>query len=368
MPNYRSDLPINYYFGGGDDATSATPVAVLVLLAAIILLLALPRKYAYVPFLVAALLLPLHVVVLIGSLHFNATRILVLAGWLRLLVRQERFPGRMQLIDKIILCSALSSAVMYSLLWQDFGAVVNRLGLLVTTMGSYFLLRFLIRDQEDVIRAIKTLAAVVIVIAPLMLYEHTSADNPFWLLGAPEITNIRDGQVRAQGPFGHAIVAGTVAAFLLPLFVGLFFLRPRARLLPAVAVLSAAVMVLTSGSSTPVLTSAAAVLGLALWPARKSLRAIRWGFVMFVLLVQLAMNSPVWFLMTRASSVMGGSGWHRAMLVDNFVPPFLAMVHGGDPGQPGLGLVNVGCGQCLRGRRPFGRVPEFHPFYCGDRV
>jgi len=322
VPDYKSGLPTNYYFGGGDEATAATPLAVLFLLAAIILLFVLPRKYAYVPFLIAALLLPLHVVLVISSLHFNATRILVMAGWLRLLVRHDRFPGRLQPIDKIILGSALCNAVMYSLLWQDFGAVVNRLGFLVTTMGTYLFLRFLVRDQHDVVRVIKTLAVVVIVIAPSMLYEHTSADNPFWLLGAPEITNMRDGQVRAQGPFGHAIVAGTVAAVLLPLFVGLFFLRPRARLLAALAVISATAMALTSGSSTPVLTSAAAVVGLALWPARKSMRAIRWGLVISLLLAQLAMNSPVWFIINRISGLLGGSGWHRAMLVDNFVRHF----------------------------------------------
>ena len=299
MPDYKSDLPPNYYFGGGDDATSATPLAVLVLLTAIILILALPRKYAYVPYLVAALLLPLHVVLLIGSLHFNATRILVVAGWLRLLLRGHRFPGRWQSIDKIILCSTLSAAVMYCLLWQDFGAVVNRLGLLVTTMGTYFLMRFLVWDRQDVVRVMKALAVVVIVIAPFMVYEHSSAYNPFWLLGAPEITDIRDGQVRAQGPFGHAIVAGTVGATLLPLFVGLFFYRPRTRLLAAGAVVSSTVMVLASRSSTPVLTSAAVVLGLAMWPARKSLRAVRWGLVIFLLLVQLLMKAPAWFIMTR---------------------------------------------------------------------
>lgn len=321
MPDYKHDLPTNYYFGGGG-STFATPLAVLVLLIASVLVFALPRKYAFVPFLVAALLVPLEVLVLIGSLHFNATRILVAVGWLRLLVRRDRFPGRLQPIDKIILYSALCNAVMYSLLWQDLGAAVNRLGFLVTTMGAYFLMRFLVRDQQDVVRVIKTLAVVVIVIAPFMVYEHSSAYNAFWLLGAPEITNIRDGQIRAQGPFGHAIIAGTVGAVLLPLFVGLFFHRPRTRLLAAAAVIASAVMVLASRSSTPVMTLAAAVLGLAMWPARKSMRRVRWGMVIVLLLLQLSMSSPVWFVLNRTSGVLGGSGWHRAMLVDNFVRHF----------------------------------------------
>jgi hypothetical protein len=322
VPDYKHDLPTNYYFGGGDDGTYATPLAILVMLIAILLLSALPRKYAYVPFLIAALLVPLHVVLLIGSLHFNATRILILTGWLRVLIRRERFPGRLQLFDKIVLASALCSAVMYSLLWRDFGAVVNRTGVLMTTMGAYFLLRFLVRDQQDVVRVIKALAVVVIVIAPLMVYEYLSAYNPFWLLGAPQITNVRDGVIRAQGPFGHAITAGVIGAVLLPLFVGLYFHQPGMRRFSVAAIASATVMVLASHSSTPLLTYAAAVLGLAVWPLRKSMRKVRWGVAIVLLLAQVVLQSPIWFVMNRASGLMGGSGWHRAMLVDNFVRHF----------------------------------------------
>jgi hypothetical protein len=52
------------------------------------------------------------------------------------------------------------------------------------------------------------------------------------------------------------------------------------------------------------------------------MRAMRWGIVIFLLLLQMSMKSPVWFVMTRASGLMGGSGWHRSMLVDNFVRHF----------------------------------------------
>jgi hypothetical protein len=322
VPDYKTDLPDNYYFGGGDAATSATPLAVVLLLSAIFLTLVLPRKYAFVAFLMAGLWLPLHVVVLIGSLHFNATRILVIAGWLRVLIRRERFPGRLQTLDKIILGSAICGAVMYSLLWQNLGAVINRSGLLLTTMGAYFLVRFLVRDQGDVVRAIKALAVVVIVVAVSMVYEHSTAYNPFWLLGAPEVTNIRDGEIRAQGPFGHAITAGVIGAVLLPLFGVLFFERRRTGCLAAAAMIGSTTMAIASHSSTPLLTYAAAVLGLAMWPLRNRMRSVRWGVAIFLVVLQFWMRSPIWFLMDRTSGLMGGSGWHRAMLVDNFVRHF----------------------------------------------
>jgi len=322
VPDYKHDLPSNYYFGGGDDATSATLLAILVLLGAISLIFALPRKYAYVPFLIAALLLPLHVVVLIGSLHFNATRILVLAGWARIFIRKEGLPGRLKLFDKLVLASALCSGIMYCLLWWDLGAVVNRAGLLLTTMGSYFLLRYLVRDSDDVVRVVKALAAMVIVVAPCMVYEYFTAYNPFWLMGAPTITNVRDGNIRAQGPFGHAITAGVVAAMLFPLFAGLYSHDRRSRPLAVAGMLASTVMVVFSHSSTPVMTYAAALIGLLMWQMRKKLRQLRWALVILIIAAQFFMDSPIWFLMNRASGVLGGTGWHRAMLVDNFVRHF----------------------------------------------
>ncbi len=52
------------------------------------------------------------------------------------------------------------------------------------------------------------------------------------------------------------------------------------------------------------------------------MRAVRWSMVAGLLIIQLGMSSPVWFLMDRAGGVLGGSGWHRAMLVDNLVRHF----------------------------------------------
>ena len=320
MPDYKHDLPSNYYFGGGDDATSATPLAVVVLVSALILILVLPRKYAFVPFLIAGLLVPLHVVVLVGALHFNATRILIVVGWVRVLLRGDRLKGYLRTLDALALISALWGAVMYSVLWGDFGAVVNRMGVLMTTMGGYFLLRRLIRDKTDVLLAIKAMGCAAVVIAPCMAYEHLTSYNPFWLLGAPEMTNVRDGQIRAQGPFGHAITAGVVGAVLFPLFVGWFLERRRWLALAAAA--SATTIMVFSRSSTPVLTYGAALLGLAMWPVRKSMRIVRWVFVLALLVAQLGMGAPIWFVMERASGVMGGSGWHRAMLIDTFVRHF----------------------------------------------
>jgi hypothetical protein len=155
-----------------------------------------------------------------------------------------------------------------------------------------------------------------------MLREHLTGNNLFSLMGTGELSEIRGGRVRAQGPFAHSIIAGTVGATLIPLFIGLWQYERRSRAIATLGIAAACVMVFACSSSTPILSIAAAIGALAMWPARKNLKAVRWGAVGLLIVLQLCMKVPVWFLMAKASGVLGGSGWHRAMLIDGFVRNF----------------------------------------------
>lgn len=321
MDDYSNELPENYYFGGGTD-TFATPLAIAMLCLGVILLLTLPRKYAFVPFLIAGILIPQAVTLSVGNLHFYSLRLLLLAGWTRILIRHERYPVNLNSLDRCVLYSVLVNSLAYCFLWREFGAVVNRLGYLFSTLGLYFLLRSLIRTRQDIILAINSLAVVVTVIAPLMWYEHTVQKNIFSLFGASEFPSVRDGKVRAAGPFAHAIVAGTFGVVLLPLFVGLWWRNYRSWLIAATGAAVSLVMMIASSSSTPVMTLAAVILALCAWPLRKDLRKCRWALAAMFIGLHVTMTQPVWFLLNRISGVLGGSGWHRAMLIDNFVRHF----------------------------------------------
>lgn len=321
MPNYTYDLPGNYYFGGGG-GTFGTPLAIVVLTLAIFLILALPRKYVCVPFLIAGLLIPQNVGLVVATLHFNAGRLLVLAGWTRILARGERYRDRFNSLDKVILAGVLLNSVAYSLVWREVGAIINRSGFLLTELGTYFLLRSLIRTKEDIIRAIKVLAIVVLVLAPLMWQEHVSQHNVFSLVGARELSGLRGDRVRAIGPFGSAINAGTFGVVLVPLFLGLWWYRPQNRLIAAVGVASSTVMMFASSSSTPVVTFSAGILALSMWPLRKEMRMVRWGIVAMLIGLQLVMKAPIWHLLTKGGGVLGGTGYHRAMLIEHFVYHF----------------------------------------------
>ncbi|MFZ0799184.1 MAG: hypothetical protein WCA13_07805 [Terriglobales bacterium] len=311
-------MPDNYYFGSGGE-TFITSLAIGILVVAAILIFALPRRYVVVPLLIAGLLLPQRQNIIAFGFHFPIFRILLLIGWTRCLIRREFLSGRMNSLDKAVLWWAVCNAVTFSLLWGELAAVTNRLGFLYTSLGAYFLLRILIRDKADVVRVIKVMAIIVMTVAPLMLAEHLTGHNGFSVLGARELADVRDGSIRAQGPFGHAIIAGTFGAMLLPLFVGLWWRGERNRVLLGLGIIGSTVMTIASASSTPLMTYAAGTLALLLWRARKRMQVFRWGIVIVLAGLQLVMKAPVWFLIAHLGGAMGGTGWHRALLIDNFV-------------------------------------------------
>jgi hypothetical protein len=169
---------------------------------------------------------------------------------------------------------------------------------------------------------IRVLAILMIIMAPFMLVEHFTQHNYLSILGAPPISGIRDGSIRAQGSFGHPVVAGTVGAMLLPLFVGLWWQGKGFRALAGLGVVSSLGMAFASASSTPMMTTAAGIMGLLLWPYRARLRILRWSFVLSLVVLQLFMKAPVWMLISRTGGLIGGSGYHRAMLIDGFIRHF----------------------------------------------
>jgi hypothetical protein len=81
-------------------------------------------------------------------------------------------------------------------------------------------------------------------------------------------------------------------------------------------------MVLTSASSTPVLAYLGGVLALFLWPVRAKMRPLRWAIVLVICALALVMDAPVWFIVAHIDVVGSSSGYHRAMLIDQFVRHF----------------------------------------------
>jgi hypothetical protein len=314
-----------------DQASYVHPLIIVAMVIAVALMLLLSRRRVIIPFFSAGILIPLDQVLLVGPFHFQMLRVLILFGWIAAVknkvVSGTSFLGtKINMLDKLVISFVVFDAVDYVIL-RDFSgqAFVNRFGAVYTVIGIYFLLRALIRDERDVVLTIKVLACVSAVIAVTMVIEHITKQNPYAYLGGSrawtrQLLMVRDEKLRAMGPFQHPILAGTFGGISLPLFIALWLKNCRSY--AVVGVTSATVIVLASASSTPILGYAFGLLAIACWPLRKQMRMIRWGIVVVLVALHLAMKAPVWALIQRVDIVGGSSGFHRYYLVDQFIRRF----------------------------------------------
>ena len=306
-----------------ENMTQIHPLSLAFALAAGFLMLLLPRRAAMVPLLFAVVFIPLQQRVVIFTLDFFVLRIIVVFGWMRVMMRGE-FQGLvLNRVDKLVLLWALSSIVMYTLLWKTSGAFINRLGISFDMIGVYFLARFLVRDMDDIVWVIKTLAIVSIPVAITMVIERFTERNLFSILGGvPEYTVIRDGKLRSQGAFAHSITAGSFSASLLPLFWAAKRLGKRRHLLMYAGLIAASLITISTSSSGPALAYIAGLTGITLWYFRAHMRKIRWGFVLTLIGLHIVMNAPVWALILRVKIFGASTAYHRYRLFDQFVNRF----------------------------------------------
>jgi hypothetical protein len=326
-------VPENLNFGGGVSQTIINPFVLAAALITGVLICVLPRNKVIIPFLAAAIVIPMDQVLVVGGLHFPILRVLALFGfvrmfWAKLSGKDEIFSGGMNGIDKAFLVLTIFSALDGMLLWRVSAAVIFQLGNLYTAFGLYFLLRFLIRDEEDVQRALRVLAIVTVVLAGLMTYEHVTGRNPYYaILGgaysALFSAAINRGDIfRARGFFAHPILAGTFGGIMMPLFAAWWFKEKRDRKYALPGIFAATAIPFLTGSSTAMFGLIGAVGALCLWPLRRHLRVLRWGIVGVLVAGQLYMTSPVWHIISDVSLSDGSSSYHRYMLVDQCIRHF----------------------------------------------
>lgn len=106
----------------------------------------------------------------------------------------------------------------------------------------------------------------------------------------------RAGRLRAQGPFGHAILAGTVGAVSLPLMIGIW---RSSRLSSGIGTLACLVMVVTSNSSGPAISLGFGLWAVLVWRIRRYTAVMRWSAVIIYLGLDLVMTAPAYCLMSR---------------------------------------------------------------------
>jgi hypothetical protein len=316
------DHPTNFFELEGSGTTVAHPFGIALLLLCGVLLLVVPRRYAVWPIALMTCFLSSRQCFAVFGLNVYFTRVMVLCfGLARVLIWSETRGFKLNALDGCVLAYGATYWIAGALNW-GFDPVVlkTRSGAMVEMAALYLFLRVLIREVADVRSIVLCIAAIAIPTAGFFLLEFLTGHNLFSVFGGvPEVTGIREGRLRCQGPFGHPIIAGVFWASFIPLlFYGLrTAIRPR---LVAVAGLAGAgAIVVLSASSTPALGAVVGIVGLMLFPLRRySRHALLAGLVLLILL-HFVMHGPVWSLIAKLSLVPGSTGYHRFLLVDQFI-------------------------------------------------
>jgi hypothetical protein len=251
----------------------------------------------------------------LGPFTFSVIRILVAVGVARVIVRGERVVGGVNGLDWIMI--AWGVWAIAASLFHEGGALVNRLGLVYNSCGIYFLLRVFCSSVEDIVLLCRATALALIPVALAMVYEIVAVKNAFAVLGGVlEVPEIREGRIRANGPFAHPILAGTVGAVTLPLMIGIWRYHRTTALLGVLACLT---MVVCSASSGPVMSVVLAVGALFAWHYRHHMRLLRWSALFGYIALDLVMKAPAYYILARIDIAGGSTGWHRARLIESSV-------------------------------------------------
>jgi hypothetical protein len=254
--------------------------------------------------------------------------VLVGAGCIRILKTAFQSQNRLSIthwnkLDHAVVFWVISGVVMFTILWSQWGAFSSKLGELYNYLGTYFLLRFLIQDDNDLEAAVKALALTCFLCGLLMLSEQFIGHKVYSIFGGTRVSlEVRDGRPRSQACFMHPLLAGAFGGTLVPLFIGLWCKRRSARRVATLGVVGGLLMAVTSNCSTSLTAVASGILALCIWPLRRSMRVLRWGLVIVLVAVHIAMKAPVWALIARIDLTGGSSGYHRFQLIDQAIRHF----------------------------------------------
>lgn len=335
------------------DETFLHPVIGILLLVLCVFALCAKRRYSLIPILIALNFVTWAQRVTFLGLDFTVLRILICVTILRIILRKEYCWFQPTKLDKTVIFYAVVSTVAYSMQSPTIGAFTNSLGSALDILGAYSVVRILIRDNEDLKTNVIFLMYTCIIMAGLFLAEKIRDRNLFSAFGGvPAIPDTREGRMRIQGPYPHAILAGTYWAAVFPLFMGYVIENGRINRKMLISAACCVVIVYLCASSTPVMSLAFALIACLLYYQRDALRFIKVASLVALVGLAVVMDHPIWFLFTKIDVAGGSTGYHRYLLIDQFMRNWREWIAIGVPdtfhwgqnllmGAPGLGLADV---------------------------
>lgn len=296
------------------------PAALILILILGIGILFLHKTAAAMLMFIGALYIPLSSRVILGPADFTAVRILVLFSFTRVIARQE-YKICLNRIDKTIILWMFSNILTGLLLDRQDTTIFLRLGQAYDVIGSYFSFRFWLRTKEDITKTFAMLGFAILPMAMEMVYEQVKIHNLFsYLGGISERPGIRDGRIRSQAAFAHSILAGTIGATSLGFCIPLYRMNNKKMKISALAGMFACIVItFTSSSSGPIMSLFFIITGYFFWFRRYQMKSILRIGILSLIMLEIVMESHVWYLIGKIDLTGSSTGWHRAELINNAI-------------------------------------------------
>jgi len=291
-----------------------TPFTVIFLLLNAMALLGLPRRLAPLPLLVGCCYMTVSQSFNLGPIHCTVIRVLIATGIARVMTRGERLAGGLVGMDKMMIAWMVWIVLSSPLFPSNESPLVFNLGQAFNIGGIYFLIRVFCGNLEELLSITKMSAWLLAPIAIEMVLEHLTERNLFSVFGS--YLGERDEKFRAQGPFSHAILAGSVGATCFPLMIGMW---KKDRVAAAVGLVTSLVMVAACNSSGPIMSLVFGICALGLWRHRKLTRYAGRAFVAGYLVLNMMMKRPAYYIIGEIDLTGSSTGWHRARLIESSI-------------------------------------------------
>lgn len=289
-------------------------IGLTILALTLIVVLVAPRKWALLGMMAGVLYITQGQKFEVFGFNIFAHRFLEIAGFARVIARGEFSFRGLNKIDRALLLLYCYTTLVYLLRSDEPAAYL--IGSAVDAILSYFCFRGLIAGMEEFRWFLWGFLFLMVPYMVIVFIERLTGHNAFAFMGGIIEGGLsRDDRIRCWGSFRHPILLGTFGASFIPLYVGMFFAGgDRLRALVGAGLCSG--IVWASNSGGPLTAFVAGVVGWLLWWARYWMRWLRLGFLGTFAILAILMKAPVWYLLARISDITGGTGWHRAYLID----------------------------------------------------
>ncbi len=296
------------------------PVGLVALLLACALLAFGPIRTIPLVLLGIAVYIPNAQRIVLGGADFAFLRLGVIVALTRLAATSRVTGFRIGPIDWLVFGGTLAKLALMPATTGQLGILVQQIGSAFDTLGMYIVARACFRSIEDLRRFAAESLLVCLPVALIFGIEAATGRNMLAVFGGvPYLTDVREGKLRCQGAFAHAILAGCFFVALLPLWLARWRGTSAGKWIAVGGSALTLSIVYCCASSTPVAALLFVGAACITYPFWMHLRLVWLAGLLLGTVLHFLMTHGIWHLIARIDFVGGSTGYHRFHLIDQAI-------------------------------------------------